>query len=166
MLTNVEATQDEVRKILESEDVTRWQKALADSEASFREATAELAERGIRDPGEYDNLLSDAARLQREIQALEQEHSRAQQVARGAAETLKRYRERRGALGAARVAFAVDASGEIIRVEVAPWPTTPAFPAVLSGSLAPSVLKPTVELWPTGSGNNPLSGVGRASMRW
>ena len=135
VLTNVEATQDEVRKILESEDVTRWQKALADSEASFREATAELAERGIRDPGEYDNLLSDAARLQREIQALEQEHSRARQVARGAAETLKRYRERRGALGAARVAFAVDASGEIIRVEVAPLANNAGLSSSLVGIL-------------------------------
>ncbi len=131
VLTNVEATQDEIRKILESEDVRRWQKALADSEVTFREATAELAERGIRDPGEYNNLLSDAARLEREIQALEQEHSRAQQFARGAAETLERYREQRRALGATRGAFAADASGEIIRVDVAPLANN----AGLSGGL-------------------------------
>ena len=120
VLRNVEGAQQEIEEILGGEDVRAWQRTLAESKSSFDEAFAELAARGIRDPGEYTGLLAEAARLQREIDTLENERTRARELARDATEALARYRKRRHALGEARAEFAADASGGTIRVTVAP----------------------------------------------
>ena len=120
VLRNVEGAQQEIEELLGGEDVRAWQRALAESKSSFDEAFTELAARGIRDPGEYTGLLAEAARLQRQIDTLENERTRAQELARDATETLARYRKRRHALGEARAEFAADASGGTIRVTVAP----------------------------------------------
>ena len=120
VLTNVEGARREIEGILGGTDVRAWRGVLTESEDSFDEAVAELAARGIRSTGEYTGLLAEAARLRRNIDALEKEQIRAQELARDAAQTLARYRERCNALGKARAAFAADASGGTIRVRVAP----------------------------------------------
>ena len=135
VLANVETTQKGIQGIRAGEHFRGWRQALNASEDGFREASAELADRGIRDPGEYSNLLAEAARLGREIEALEKEWSRAQELARDAADTLKRFREQRCALGDARAAFAADASGGIIRVEVRPLANNAGLARSLTGIL-------------------------------
>lgn len=121
VLANVEDAQLAIEAILEGEDLRAWRQALAESEDGFRDATTELRERGIRDPGEYTDLLAAAARLGREIETLEKEQRRAQRFSSDAADVLARCRRRRQALGQARAEFAVRASGGTIRVEVVPF---------------------------------------------
>ena len=120
MLASVERSQSEVGRILKGRDLREWRQALAESERTFREATAELQDRGIRDPEEYTDLLAEAARLRREINSLEEERSRAAGFAGDAADALKRYREQRHALANARATFSANASRGTIRVNVAP----------------------------------------------
>ncbi len=124
VLRSVELAQGAMERTLAGREIAAWRQALAASESAFREATAELTERGIRDPGEYSNLLAEAARLRREIDSLEEERERATGFAREAADTLEGYRERRHALSKARGAFAEDASSGTIRVAVSPLSNT------------------------------------------
>ena len=120
VLADVERSQREVEGIRDGQDLREWRHALAASEEAFRAATAELQDKGIRDPGEYTDLLAEAARLRREVNSLEQERNRAAGFADDAANTLKRYRERCQALASARVTFSANASRGTIRVNVAP----------------------------------------------
>lgn len=118
VIGGVEDARDEMERILTGEFVQRWSQALEASEGRFQEATAQLAERGIRDPAQYRELVADATRLRREIEGLEQQRSRARELEREAARTLEEYRQRRVDLSTARSAFAAAAAGEDIRVEV------------------------------------------------
>ena len=120
VLASVEHSQREIEEIQTGEDLREWRQALAASEEAFRAATAELEDRGIRDPGEYTGLLAEAARLRREIDSLEEDQERAVGFAREAEDTLDSYRERRLVLSEARGAFTEDASGGTIRVAVSP----------------------------------------------
>ena len=120
VLTSVERSQREVEGIGEGQDLREWRQALGASEEAFRAATAELQDRGIRDPEEYGYLVAEAARLGREINSLEEERSRAAGLASDAADTLQLYREKRYALANARAAFSESASRGTIGVNVAP----------------------------------------------
>lgn len=120
VIDTVDAAQRQIERILAGEHVQRWQAALEASEERFREASAQLADQGIRSPAEYRSLVADAARLRREIEGLERERGRARELEQEAALTLDRYRERREDLSEARSAFALEATNEVIRVEVIP----------------------------------------------
>ena len=120
VLETVDDAQRQIERVLAGEHIRRWQAALEASEEGFREASAQLADRGISSPGEYRSLVADAARLQREIEGLEREQSRATELEREAALTLELYRKRREDLSRARSAFALEDTGEVIRVEVIP----------------------------------------------
>ncbi len=121
VLGGVEDAQRELEQIMAGEHVQRWRQVLAASEERFQEATAQLAERGIRDPSQYRDLVADAARLQREIERLEHQRSRARELEREATRTLEKYRKQRVALGDARRHFAASAARDDIRVEVIPF---------------------------------------------
>ena len=120
VLDTVDDAQRQIEQILAGEHIRRWQAALEASEEGFREASAQLADRGIRSPGEYRSLVADAARLRREVDGLEREGSRAQELEREAALTLELYRARREDLSRVRSEFAAEATREVIRVEVIP----------------------------------------------
>ena len=120
VLDTVDDSRRQIEQILAGEHIRRWQAALEASEEGFREASTQLADRGIRSPGEYRSLVADAASLRREIEALERERSRAGELKQEAEQTLELYRERREDLSRARSAFAGEATGEVIRVEVIP----------------------------------------------
>ena len=120
VLASVERSQREVEGIREGRDIREWHQALAASEEAFRAATAELQDRGIRDPEEYGHLVAEAARLRREINSLEEERSRAVGLASDAASALQLYRDKNHALANARAAFSESASRGTIRVKVAP----------------------------------------------
>ena len=120
VLASVERSQREVEGISEGQDLREWRQALAASEEAFRAATAELQDRGIRDPEEYGYLVAEAARLRREINSLEEERSRAAGLASDAASALQLYREKLHALANARAAFSESASRGTIRVKVTP----------------------------------------------
>ncbi len=120
VLETVDDAQRQIERVLAGEHIRRWQAALEAGEEGFREASAQLADRGISSPGEYRSLVADAARLQREIDGLDREQSRATELEREAALTLELYRKRREDLSRARSAFAAEATGEVIRVEVIP----------------------------------------------
>ena len=135
VLDTVDHAQRQIEQILAGEHVQRWQAALEAREEGFREASAQLADRGIRSPGEYRGLVADAARLRREIEGLERERSRAGELRREAEQTLGLYRERREDLSSARNAFAAEATGEVIRVEVIPLESHRGLPHELIGIL-------------------------------
>ena len=120
VLDTVDDAQRQIEQILAGEHIRRWQAALEASEEGFRKASAQLADRGIRSPGEYRSLVADAARLRREVDGLEREGSRAQELEREAALTLELYRARREDLSRVRSEFAAEATREVIRVEVIP----------------------------------------------
>lgn len=113
--------QRELEQIMTGENVQRWRQVLDASEERFQEATAQLVERGIRDPSQYRDLVAEAARLQREIEGLAHQRSRARELEREANRTLEKYRKRRVDLGDARRRFAASAAREDIRVEVVPF---------------------------------------------
>lgn len=121
VLAAVEDARRELEQIVTGENLQRWSQVLDASEERFQEATAQLVERGIRDPSQYRDLVADAARLQREIEGLEHQRSRARELEREADRTLEKYRKRRVDLGDARRRFAASAAREDIRVEVVPF---------------------------------------------
>lgn len=121
VLGGVEHAQRELEQIMAGEHVQRWKQVLDASEERFQEAMARLAERGIRDPSQYRDLVAEAARLQREIAGLEHQRSRASELEREATRALEKYRKRRMDLGDARRRFAASAAGDDILVEVIPF---------------------------------------------
>lgn len=131
----VEVTENLIEEMLTGEHIRRWREALKASEDGFREASAQLADQGISSPGEYQDLVADAARLQREIAGLERDQSQAEQLNAEAARTLERYREQCDELGGARSAFATEATGDVIRVEVLPLTNTGGLRSELTGIL-------------------------------
>ena len=121
VLGGVEDAHRELEEIMTGEYVQRWRQVLEDSEERFQQATAQLVERGIRDPSQYRDLVAAAARLQRDIEGLEHQRSRARKLEREATRTLEKYRKRRMELGDARRRFAASAARDDIRVEVVPF---------------------------------------------
>ena len=115
---SVERTRQDMEGIRIGEDASLWRTAVGASEDQFREASAQLAEEGIADPDEYADLVQQAVRLRREIEVLENQQERAEQLENEAENTLKEYRERRGELSQKRQDFAQETSGENIQVKV------------------------------------------------
>ena len=114
----VERAQRDIEGIETSADADQWRAAMDASKREFEEASAQLAKEGISDPNEYGNLLGQAARLGREIEALEKERERAEELDKEATEALTEYRERRRELSDRRKSFAEETSDETIRVEI------------------------------------------------
>ncbi len=131
----VEVAEGLVEAMMTGEQVRRWKEALRVSEDGFRAASAQLADQGISSPGEYQILVADSARLQREIEGLERDRSRAEELKVEAAQTLEQYREQCQNLGSARSAFATEATGDVIRVEVIPLTNTGGLGRALTGIL-------------------------------
>ncbi len=118
VLEATRGAQREIDDVLTGEHVRRWRQVLKASELKFRDATAQLAEQGIRDPGQYRDLVADAARLRAEIGRLEDEETRAEELRCEAMRTLVDYRRLRTELGRARRDFSESVTGEDFRVEV------------------------------------------------
>ena len=116
----VEQARRAVGKIDEGEDSVRWRAAVDASKREFEEATAQLAKEGISDPSEYHDLLERAASLEREIEALQKEQHRVEELDKEAATALTEYRERRSELSKRRRRFATETSSDIIRVAIDP----------------------------------------------
>ncbi len=110
-----------IGEIDEGEDAAQWRAAVEASKHEFEKATAQLAKEGISDPSEYNNLLERAAGLEREIETLEKEQSRAKALDKEAVETLAEYREQRSALSKRRKQFATETSSDVIRVVIEPF---------------------------------------------
>ena len=121
VLDGVEDAQRAIGQVLAGERSQGWRRAVEASEERFREAASQLAELGIRDPGQYHDLVADSARLRREIDGLERERDRASELEGEAARALEQYRQRRADLGDARSAVAAAATRDDIRVDVAPF---------------------------------------------
>ena len=83
--------------------------------------TAQLAQEGISDPNEYHDLLDRAASLGREIDALQKEQDRVEELNNRAAAVLREYRARRSELSKRRSQFAKATSSEGIRVAIPPF---------------------------------------------
>ena len=94
------------------------------SEEDFREASSELAQQGIQDPEEYSDLLTEAARITREIQTLESDRQQAKALDLEASEALEMYRTRHHELAEQRRSLATEISSDLIRVTVVPFDNT------------------------------------------
>ena len=115
---SVEETQRDIEGIRTGPDAGLWRKAIDASESDHKEASARLAEEGIANPNEYNELLERATALEREVADLEKERERAKELENEAAEILDEYRERRSELSGRRQDFVKETSGETIRVRV------------------------------------------------
>ena len=113
-----------IKETVKGENGERWREALQASEDAFREASAELADRGIRDPSEYGDLLAEVARITREIQTLEGEREQAKAFDLEAAEALELYRKRHHELAERRQSLAGEISSNLIRVSIVPFDNT------------------------------------------
>lgn len=120
VLAGIDEARRDIDEIVAGEVLERWRQTLEASEASVREASAELATRGIGDPADYRGLIAEAAGLEREIRDLEKRRAHGEELEREAGHALKLYRERREELGQVRGGFASQVTGDTIRVEVAP----------------------------------------------
>ncbi len=114
----VKKTKQNIEGIRTGEDASLWRAAMDISESRFQEASTQLAAEGIADPKEYTNLLQQAARLRREIEALENERQRAEQLECEAENILDKYRQKREELSSKRGDFVQEVSGESIRVRI------------------------------------------------
>ena len=132
VLAGIDQARRDIDEVVAGEALERWRQTLEASETSFREASAELATRGIGDPAEYGGLIAQAAHLEREIRGLEQATEQAEEREREARRALEMYRERREDLGRARGEFASEATGGIIRVEVVPFTKRSGLPGHLA----------------------------------
>ena len=115
---SVEQTRREIDKIDKGADADQWRAAVKTSENEFQRVSSQLAEEGISAPNEYGDLLEQAAELKREIESLEKEQKRAEELESEAAKTLTEYRRLRCELSDKRRNFAREMSGERIRVEI------------------------------------------------
>ena len=115
---SVEQTRREIDKIDKGADADQWRAAVKTSENEFQRVSSQLAEEGISAPNEYGDLLEQAAELKREIESLEKEQKRAEELESKAAKTLTEYRRLRCELSNKRRNFAREMSGERIRVEI------------------------------------------------
>ena len=114
----VERAQRDIEGIRTGADAHQWDEAVAASKHEFEEASAQLAEEGISDPNEYNELLERAAKLEQEIEALEREQERAEELDKEAVRTLAEYREQRRKLSCRRQRFVKETSNESILVEI------------------------------------------------
>lgn len=133
---NVEQTRRDIDEIDKGADVGQWRTAVEVSENKFREASARLAQEGIYDPNEYGDLLEQAAKIEREIEALKKEQKQAKELESEAAKTLAEYRGLRCELSAKRQSFAREMSGERIRVEICLYANRENLAEELTGVLA------------------------------
>ena len=117
----VEQARQAVGAIDEGEDAVQWRAVMEASRREFEEATAQLAREGISDPGEYHHLLERAASLEREIEALQKEQNRVQELDKEAVATLTNYRAQRSELSKRRKRFATETSSDVIRVAIDPY---------------------------------------------
>ena len=105
----------------EGEDAVQWRAAVNSSRRAFEDATAQLAKEGIADPSEYHALLERASGLGREIEALQKERDRVEELNKDATAVLAEYRERRDELSEQRVRFAKKTSSDVIHVAIEPY---------------------------------------------
>ena len=117
----IEQARRAVGAIDEGEDAVRWRAAVDASKREFEEATAQLATEGISDPSEYHDLLERAASLEREIEALQDEKNRVEELDKEAVATLTGYREQRSELSKRCRRFATETSSDVIRVAIDPY---------------------------------------------
>ena len=118
---NVEQARRAMDEIDKREDAVRWHAAVDAGKRAFDEATAQLAKEGISDPNEYRDLLEEAAGLEREIETLQNERQRVEELEKEAVATLAEYREQRSELSNRRGRFASATSSEVIRVAIEPY---------------------------------------------
>ena len=114
----IEETQRDIEGIRTGPDASLWREVVNASESDHEEASARLAEEGIANPNEYNELLERATTLEREIADLEKERERAKALENEATETLDEYRERRSELSERRQDFVEETSSETIRIQV------------------------------------------------
>ena len=115
----VDKSREDIESIRTGPEASRWREAVEDGEAQYREASAQLAAEGISNPNEYGDLLEQAARLSRDIEALESERDRAARIEREAVDVLAKYRCKREELSNKRKDFVGESASEIIQVRVA-----------------------------------------------
>ena len=118
VIERVEVARQDIQKIEAGADVRQWRTLVDAGTREFEEVSLQLAKEGITDPNGYGELLQESTRLGREIEALEKERERADELDREAARTLVEYRDQRRKLSESRQCFAEETSGESIRVEV------------------------------------------------
>lgn len=99
-------------------DARTWNEAVESSHAESEEAAAKLAESGISSPDEYRSLVSQASELEKEIQKLETEAQRAEELGKEAAAVLAKHRRQFDDWSKDRAEFATKASSDRLRVEV------------------------------------------------
>lgn len=108
----------EIASIERSTEAAEWHSELAAREQDFVEASVQLAEEGISDPNEYQELLERAGDLEREIAALRRQRDRVNELQLEAQAVLVNYREKRTELSKRRISFADENSNQAIQVEV------------------------------------------------
>lgn len=116
----VAQSRKDIEGIRSGTDATRWRNAVDATEVKYHEASAQLAAEGISNPNEYDDLLEQYATLSREIESLEHERDRAEQLEREAIEVLAEFRRKREKLSTRRKEFVGESSSDIIEVRIDP----------------------------------------------
>ena len=118
VIDDVRKTRQDIEGFRTGEYANLWRAVLDASESQFQEASVQLSAEGIADPNEYADLVQQAARLRREIEALENERQRAEQLECEAENILDEYRQKREELSSKRGDFVQEVSGESIRVRI------------------------------------------------
>ena len=99
-------------------DVRRWQDEMDAIERAFLGVQERLAAQGLSDQNEYAHLLGQASTLQRRIEDLNVEATRAAALENEAVTVLDEYRRRRTELTTRRRSFVQETSSELTRVRI------------------------------------------------
>ena len=135
VVKGVDRVVKEIERIQTGDDAVVWLAAVDQSEERFHELSLQLAKQGIPSPNEYTNLLEQAANLRRQIESLENEKRRSEQLEHEADNVLTEYRRKREELSEKRQDFAKETSGDTIEVRVSPLRQYGSLTSELSGIL-------------------------------
>lgn len=115
---SLESAESDIERIRTGREAARWQEAVLRDRHGFKAALKNLSDQGIRGFEDYQELLAEAARLERDIKYATQRSTRSAEREEQAAEALSKYRALRQTLAERRQAYVTEASSDSVRIRV------------------------------------------------
>ena len=115
----VEEARAKMEQIRVGTDLAVWRNLMYENEEAYKKAAGHLEQAGVASPDEYSNLVKRATVLERDIAVLESLKDETADLERRASVELALVRTCREELAKRRSEFAVNASSDLIKVEIA-----------------------------------------------
>ena len=117
---SIENAENEIEKLRSDPATLRWQKTVLSNRQSLEAVLQNLSDQGIGGFEDYQELLAEAAKLNRDIDSKGEQETHSAKLEEQANEALEEYRELRRKLADHRQAYAADASSETVKLDIRP----------------------------------------------